>query len=179
MLAPSAARAADHHMPDDVKQSIGCVIAGTAGVAGAVAAGGENLINLIAGGLVAPQNRAVLYIGLAGVVFASFCAMGQALTPVYLYYTEPPAPPETTQGDAQAALRRRTGTVAPACPDAGCAPPLRAAFRSGVLARSADAAALRVERLPGPTGLPIGLAASATSPVLTAARPPATRSEER
>jgi hypothetical protein len=83
---------AEPGVPAEVKQSVGCVITGTTATAAAILAGGENLVNIIAGGVVAPQNSAILYIGLVGVVFASFCAIGQALTPLYLYYTEDAAP---------------------------------------------------------------------------------------
>ncbi len=83
-----------HHseMSPEVKQSVGCLISGTVATIGSLALGGENLVNLIAGGVVLPQNRAVLYVGIVGVVFASFCALGQAVTPLYLYYTDTPDP---------------------------------------------------------------------------------------
>ncbi|MEO5335726.1 MAG: hypothetical protein H7841_02360 [Magnetospirillum sp. WYHS-4] len=71
-------------LSDGEKQSIGCLAAGTAGMGIAMAADGTNVINVIAGGLVFPANQAVLYISLVGVVFASFCAVGQALTPAVL-----------------------------------------------------------------------------------------------
>lgn len=71
-------------MSEQVQSSYGCFLTGSAGMAAAVAFGGENLANLIAGGIVAPLNPAVLAIGLLGVVFASFCTVGQALTPMAL-----------------------------------------------------------------------------------------------
>ncbi|CAA7617026.1 conserved exported hypothetical protein [Candidatus Terasakiella magnetica] len=77
-------------MSETVKQSIGCVVGGTVGTAAALSAGAENLVNVIAGGLVTPANPFVLYSSLMGVVFASFCAVGQAVTPLVLYYTDPP-----------------------------------------------------------------------------------------
>jgi hypothetical protein len=67
-------------------ESIGCLVGGLAGTGAALLAGGQNLVNVVAGGLVAPANPLVLYTGLVGVVFASFCAVGQALTPLYVYY---------------------------------------------------------------------------------------------
>ena len=73
---------------DSVKQSMGCLIGGTTATAAALLAGGRNVMNVIAGGGLVPANPAVLYIGLVGVVFASFCAIGQALTPLYLHYVE-------------------------------------------------------------------------------------------
>lgn len=88
----------DGGMSESTKQSVGCAIGGTSGTVLAAWAGGENLVNVIAGGLVAPANAVVLYTGLVGVVFASFCAIGQALTPLYLHLTEPPAPPPRAVG---------------------------------------------------------------------------------
>jgi hypothetical protein len=70
---------------DSEKSSLGCIVGGTLGTAGALFVGGENIINLIAGGLVVPTSPAALYASLFGVVFASFCAVGQAMTPVVVY----------------------------------------------------------------------------------------------
>lgn len=67
------------------KASLGCLIGGLGGTAGALLIGGENIINLIAGGLVVPASPAALYASLFGVVFASFCAVGQAMTPAVVY----------------------------------------------------------------------------------------------
>lgn len=109
LLAVEAAEAAE--LPGEVKQSIGCLVTGSIGTVGAVVAGGENLVNIIAGGVVAPQNRAVLYIGIVGVVFASFCAIGQALTPLYLHMVEPASPADrVAHGRAQPA---RLDTILP------------------------------------------------------------------
>ena len=69
---------------DAEKQSIGCIIGGSGGLATAVGVGGTNVVNLIAGGIVSPLNPAAAYLALSGVVFASFCAIGQALTPAAL-----------------------------------------------------------------------------------------------
>lgn len=74
---------------DTVRQSMGCLVSGTGGTVAAMIAGGENLVNVIAGGVVSASNPVVLYTGIFGVVFASFCAIGQALTPLYIqYFTE-------------------------------------------------------------------------------------------
>lgn len=83
---------------DGAKQSMGCLMGGTVGTTAALIAGGENLVNIIAGGIVPAGNPVALYVGLFGVVFASFCAVGQALAPLYVdYFAEPPlsaqAPP--------------------------------------------------------------------------------------
>lgn len=88
----------DGRMSDATKQSIGCVLTGSGGTALAVWAGGENLVNVIAGGMVVPANAVVLYTGLVGVVFASFCAIGQALTPLYMHLVETPEPPPRDAG---------------------------------------------------------------------------------
>ncbi|MBM3549335.1 MAG: hypothetical protein FJX54_20555 [Alphaproteobacteria bacterium] len=90
-LEADASKMADE-WSDTVKQSIGCVVGGAAGTSAAILAGGENLVNIIAGGVVVPANPVVLSIGLFGVVFASFCAVGQALTPLYIHYFEAPDP---------------------------------------------------------------------------------------
>jgi hypothetical protein len=79
-------KAPPREMPDSVRASWACVAGGSAGVAAAVAAGAENLINVIAGGIVVPANRSVMVIGLAGVVFSTFCTMGQQLLPLVDYY---------------------------------------------------------------------------------------------
>lgn len=149
-MAPVSSHAPEHAMPEEVKQSIGCLLTGTVGVIGAAAAGGENLINIIAGGVVVPQNRAVLYIGLAGVVFASFCAVGQALTPVWLYYTEPA--PDAAQPPMPAnALVHATAAQPVALPSV--------ASRHGILARTAETASVRFERAT-PASAPIPTAPS-------------------
>lgn len=74
------------NMPDDVKSAWGCLIGGTVGTGIALAVNAENLINVVAGGIVAPSSPAVLAIGLAGVVFGTFCTLGQAFTPLYTHY---------------------------------------------------------------------------------------------
>lgn len=97
---------------DGEKQSIGCLVAGTVGMGVAMAADGVNVINVVAGGLVMPANQAVLYTSLVGVVFASFCAVGQALTPAVLmvydhYFPEPlpETPPVRVRSPLHSALR--------------------------------------------------------------------------
>lgn len=91
MLSPDA-RMPEVGMDDSVKQSAGCLISGVFGTSLALYAGAENLVNVIAGGVVASANPMVLYTGIFGVVFASFCAIGQALTPLYLHYVDNPDP---------------------------------------------------------------------------------------
>ncbi len=74
-------------MPENVKEGFGCFIAGSLATAITAAIGAENLVNVVAGGVVAPASTAVLAFGVVGVVFSSFCVIGQVLTPttVYIY----------------------------------------------------------------------------------------------
>ena len=73
--------------------SLGCLVGGSVGMGAAVAIGAANISNLIAGGLVPAASPAALYASLFGVVFATFCAVGQAMTPLVIYgykrFTEP------------------------------------------------------------------------------------------
>jgi hypothetical protein len=84
------------------KQSIGCLAMGTIATIAAMSAS-ENALNIIGGGLVTPANTIVLYLGLGGLVFASFCAVGHAVTPLVLHFFETPAqvPSPTRPGDCR------------------------------------------------------------------------------
>jgi len=83
------------------KKSLGCLGVGTAATAVALVAAPDSAIFLIGGGLVPILNPTVLYLGLGGVVFASFCAIGHAVTPMVLHYFETPVhPPGPTQPGA-------------------------------------------------------------------------------
>jgi hypothetical protein len=108
----NTAPAPETELSPEVQQSLGCAITGTVGTGAAIIAGGENLVNIIAGGVVAPANKAVLYIGLVGVVFASFCAIGQALTPLYLYATAPAETPSPDAAPRPAAVPHRVAQPA-------------------------------------------------------------------
>lgn len=79
--------AADNDDPA-VAQAIGCLIAGGIGTSVAVAAGSENVVNIVAGGLVTPANSVALYTAVVGVIFGTFCAVGQAVTPLYVHLTK-------------------------------------------------------------------------------------------
>lgn len=96
-------------MPNDVRQAWACVVGGTAGTASAVAAGAENLVNVVAGGVVAPSNRAVLIVGLTGVVFTTFCTFGQQLLPLIEYYNPWGATPDAPVGSETAGSGGRGG----------------------------------------------------------------------
>lgn len=85
-------------LPDSVKEGIGCLVIGSAGTFLAAMAGGEEILNVIAGGGLPPTSRAVYMTGLLSVVFVSFCAVGQTMTPLYthLMTEEEAAPPHKT-----------------------------------------------------------------------------------
>ncbi len=67
-----------------LEASYGCLIGGVSGISAALAVGPQNLVNVVAGGIVTPASPAVLAVGMMGVIFASFCTVGQALTPMAL-----------------------------------------------------------------------------------------------
>jgi hypothetical protein len=123
----------DAGMPSIVRGAIGCAIGGTLGTAAAFIAGGENTINLVAGGLVPSVNRAALYVGLVGVVFGSFCALGQAVTPIITHAViEPPAP-----APRPPVVDTRHAAAEPSVPQ-------RMAFQAGVLGTAVTGAAQRM-----------------------------------
>lgn len=74
-------------LPDTVKQGLGCLIVGTAATTLAALGGGDEVISVIAGGGLPPTNRMVYLTGLLSVVFVSFCAIGQTMTPLYSHLT--------------------------------------------------------------------------------------------
>ena len=84
----------------EVMKSFGCLATGTGGTLAAIGFGPENLVNLVSGGIVTPANSAVLAIGVVGVVFASFCTVGESLTPSVLYMMDRTAPVATRIADA-------------------------------------------------------------------------------
>ncbi|MEQ8396468.1 hypothetical protein [Thalassobaculum sp.] len=85
--------------------SLGCIVGGVTGTGLSISAGGLNVINLIAGGLVQAASPAAAYLALGGVVFASFCAVGQAVTPAaiatYQYFIPPLRTALPSQTDAR------------------------------------------------------------------------------
>ena len=84
----------------EVRQSLGCLATGTAGTLLALGVGAENLVNMISGGVVLPVNSGALAVGIAGVVFAGFCTIGESLTPGVLHLMEHSAPVAARAGDA-------------------------------------------------------------------------------
>ncbi len=94
------AQPATEDLSMEVMKSFGCLATGTGGTLAAIGFGPENLVNLVSGGIVTPANSAVLAIGVVGVVFASFCTVGESLTPSVLYFTDRAAPVATRIADA-------------------------------------------------------------------------------
>jgi hypothetical protein len=76
-------------------QSVACLVTGGAATLAALSFGWQNVTNLISGGIVPAAGPGAVALGLFGVVFTSFCAIGQALTPLYLDLVDgvPPQPP--------------------------------------------------------------------------------------
>jgi len=151
--------AAEPGMPDVVRGAIGCVVAGTFATVIALGAGGENTINLVAGGLVPSVNRAALYVGLVGVVFGSFCAIGQALTPIVTHEVVPPPAPAPAGTAPSVGVRHAAAD--PTIPQ-------RLAFQAGVLGAAVATATHRIgatalANVPPPHSSP-----GATPPVLVA-----------
>ncbi len=120
-------------LPIEVRQSIGCLVAGTAGTTLALAGGGLGLITNLAASAGAPSVGA-LTLGLTGVLFGTFCAVGAVMTPLYVHLTAPrplvrPAPVQRHASPPAAPPRAPAYTAVVATGD-----DLRsAAFRSGVL----------------------------------------------
>lgn len=118
-----------------VQQAKGCVGTGLGGLLLSAGAGSLNLVNVIGGGAVLHSNNGTLYIALAGVVFASYCAIGSALTPLALHATAHPSPD-----------RQAIGAVTPAAPPHDqlatrpVTPLTGRAARSGVLSEVYDRA---------------------------------------
>jgi hypothetical protein len=95
----------DGGMSLDVKRSVACLGTGAVATAASLAADPANLTFVMGGGIVPIANMGVLGLGLVAVVFTSFCAIGAALAPIYLYYTghEPSAvTPEPKHAPAEA-----------------------------------------------------------------------------
>ena len=65
-------------------QSVACLVTGGTATLAALGFGWQNVTNLISGGVVPAAGPGAVALGLFGVVFTSFCAIGQALTPLYL-----------------------------------------------------------------------------------------------
>ena len=76
-----------------IAQSVACLTVGGLASAATFMAGWQSVTNLISGGGSVPgATPGVVALGVFGVVFTSFCAIGQALTPLYLHYLPEPPP---------------------------------------------------------------------------------------
>ena len=85
----------DDEMSFLTTQSVACLVTGGTATLAALGFGWQNVTNLISGGVVPAAGPGAVALGLFGVVFTSFCAIGQALTPLYLDIVNgglPPAP---------------------------------------------------------------------------------------
>lgn len=119
-------QAADAASGRDVSEydlSLGCIVGGSAGTALSMSAGGMNVVNLIAGGLVPATSPVAMWVALGGVVFASFCSVGQALTPAVLATYSYFVPPEPVLGGPT--MDARYCQIAEPLAPSGTAPPER------------------------------------------------------
>jgi len=122
----------------EYRAALACITSGTVATSVALAVGGENLLHLIAGGLVPAHNPVALYLALVGVVFGAYCSIGQSLVPIYVHYAEPPpAVPVRHAPDA----RDRPAAAQPA-------PSRSPAGQAGVLGGVATRAAQRIDAGP-------------------------------
>lgn len=76
-----------------VRQSVACLVTGGVASLAAIAAGAENLVNVVGGGQVIAANTHVLSLATLGVTFITFCSVGAALTPLYEHLAAPAVPP--------------------------------------------------------------------------------------
>jgi len=102
-------------IPMEVRQSLGCLLAGTVGTTVALAGGGFGVITNIAAGAGAPSMGA-LTLGLTGVVFGTFCAVGAVVTPLYVYLTLPRPPPRPVPVERHASPGPALPPVPPPAP---------------------------------------------------------------
>ena len=97
---PAYAEDPEAGMSMEVRQSLGCLAAGTTGTLVALGVGAENLVNMISGGVVLPVSSGALAVGIFGVVFAGFCTVGESLTPGVLHLMEHSGPVAVRAGNA-------------------------------------------------------------------------------
>jgi hypothetical protein len=101
-----------------VAHALGCLIAGSVGTGIAALAGTNNVVNVMAGGQAIAASQLALYTAVAGVIFGTFCAVGQALTPLYLHVarsapsTPAPKPPRPVEHKAHFILEERAAADA-------------------------------------------------------------------
>ena len=75
------------------KLSVACLTAGGIATAAALAFSADNTLNIIAGGIVPAAHPILLTLGIGGVVFATYCSIGHAVTPLVLHQFGNPEPP--------------------------------------------------------------------------------------
>jgi hypothetical protein len=111
---------------------------GTVGTSVTLAGGGIGVLAGLAGSVGAPGAGA-LTLGLTGLVFGTFCAVGAVLTPLYVYVTQPrrvaPPPPRERHAEGPPALQPPPPALTtPISLVRGPGDDVRtAAFRAGVL----------------------------------------------
>lgn len=90
--SPAPVPQAEPDMDPVLSQAIGCLIAGSLATGATIAAGSENVVAVLVGGRVVADNAITFSTALLGVVFGTFCGVGQALTPIYLHLIKGPSP---------------------------------------------------------------------------------------
>lgn len=76
----------DFVLTDEQAQSIGCIVMGSAGAATAAILGPVEMVAVIGGGpLFFPSSPLVAATAVGALVFASFCSVGQAVTPAVVF----------------------------------------------------------------------------------------------
>jgi hypothetical protein len=167
--ACAAEPATGEGMPSDVRGSYACALLGGAASATTFALGAENLVNVVAGGIVAPANPGILVLGVAGVVFATFCTVGQSLAPAAADLGERLSGPASFLGNEIATLAQRAGgSLGPPLAEAA-GQAMQAAER--VLEEGSQAAGLACAWA-APCAWLFGLAGAPTAPAATPAPEP-------
>jgi hypothetical protein len=117
-LSADEVPANDDEMSFLTTQSVACLVTGGTATLAALGFGWQNVTNLISGGVVPAAGPGAVALGLFGVVFTSFCAIGQALTPLYLDFVNgglpsapvenlPPRVPQPEQTSRPTVIRAR------------------------------------------------------------------------
>lgn len=75
-------------------QAIGCISTATLATGATLLSGPGNVMSLLTGGKLLVPDGTTFSVGLLGIVFVSFCSIGQALTPLYIEVLYSGAPPE-------------------------------------------------------------------------------------
>ncbi|MFO1039266.1 MAG: hypothetical protein U1E45_20675 [Geminicoccaceae bacterium] len=115
---------------EQTREGIACLVTGSVATGLAVVAGWQNVTNLMSGGIVNATTPAAVGLALFGVVFGSFCAIGQALTPVFVNVFDLPPPSPAEQQPAVASQPAAPGDASAdgSCPECGPEQRLTIAF---------------------------------------------------